>query len=313
MKVAGGIGSMKSMKRIINPRGLGVFLSLLLCSCATENPVPSQLPAAVAINKDAGRGGLLKVMVRLATGEKLSLLVDTGMPLTAFDRSLEPKLGQRLYTGTLWNFGVKQDMGVYAPPKLYLGNVLLRTTGKNVVTFERQKLASQGGASFMGVIGMDVLQNYCIQLDFAAGQMRFLDDEHADKRNWGEPFPLTDIGDGCFSINENLAGLKGPASMIDTGCDFSGWLQPELFRQWTNQESAADQRIHSPDGTLGGVLYRNLDLRVLDAKKLAGDDAHLKFNGIGLRVLAQNLVILDFPKRTMYLKHTSISPLVSHK
>ncbi|HUZ07045.1 MAG TPA: hypothetical protein VMV89_06100, partial [Candidatus Paceibacterota bacterium] len=34
-----------------------------------------------------------------------------------------------------------------------------------------------------------------------------------------------------------------------------------------------------------------------------------KFNGIGLRVLAENLVTFDFPKRTMYLKRTSDWPL----
>jgi hypothetical protein len=289
------------------PRALGIFLGLLLlCSCATQNSIHSQLPATVAMNKDAGREGLLMVVVRMANGEKLPLVLDTGAPITAFDKSLEPKLGRRLGTGMLRNFGVKQDVGVYAAPKLYLGNVPLQTDGTNVITFDRQKMADQGWQSLkvMGVLGMDVLRNYCIQLDFAAGKMRFLDDEHADKTKWGEPFPLTDIGDGCFTINENLAGVKSLGSVIDTGCDNSGWLQPALFQQWTNRESSAD-------GTLGGEIYRDLDLRVLDAKSLASDDTHIKFNGIGLRVLAENLVTLDFPNRTMYLKRTSDWPLAT--
>jgi hypothetical protein len=189
----------------------------------------------------------------------------------------------------------------------------LQTVGTNVIAFDRQKMADQGWHSLMvmGFLGMDVLRNYCIQLDFAAGKMRFLDDEHADKKKWGEPFPLTDIGDGCFTINENLAGVKGLGSVIDSGCDNSGWLQPALFRQWTNHESSADEKIYSPDGTLGGEIYRDLDLRVLDAKSLASDDTKIKFNGIGLRVLAENLVTLDFPKRTMYLKRTSDWPLAT--
>ncbi len=36
------------------------------------------------MNKDAGRGGLLKVVVRLASGEKVRLVMDTGAPVTAF-------------------------------------------------------------------------------------------------------------------------------------------------------------------------------------------------------------------------------------
>jgi hypothetical protein len=282
-----------------------------LCSCATRNSNPSQLPPDVTMNKEAGRGGLLMVTVRLADGEKLPFIMDTGCPITTFDKSLEPKLGQRLDTGTLLNFGVEQDVGVYAAPKLYLGNVLLRTTGTNVVTFDRNKLADHDWLPFMGFLGMDVLHNYCLQLDFAAGKMRFLDDEHADRKNWGQPFPLADIGDGCFSIGENLAGVKGLSSVIDTGCDSSGWLRPELFQQWTNKDSSADEKNHSPDGVLGGEIYHDLDFRELDAKSLATDDGHIKFNGIGLRVLAQNLVTLDFPNRIMYLKRTSKWPLMN--
>lgn len=288
-------------------------MTLLLCSCATENSVHSRLPPTVDMNEDAGRGRLLMVVVRLANGEKLPLVVDTGSPITALNKSLEPRLGKRLGTGTLSNFGADQDVGVYAAPKLYLGNVPLQTTGTNqVATFDPQKLASKDWPSFiMGFIGMDVLQNYCIQLDFAAGKLRFLDGEHADKKNWGQPFPLTNISDVCFSINENLAGVKGRGSLIDTGCDNSGWLQPALFRQWTNQDSSADEKIYSPDGTLGGEMYHDLHLRPLDAKSIGDDDGHAKLNGIGLRVLAQNLVTLDFPKRTMYLKRASDWPLLT--
>lgn len=261
------------------------------------------------MNQDAGRGGLLMVTVRLADGEKLPLVVDTGAPVTTFDKSLEPKLGKRLDTGTLWNFGVAQETGAYAAPKIYLGKVPLRMTGTNVFTFDRNKLADHDWFPFMGFLGMDVLRNYCLQLDFAAGKIRFLDEEHADKTNWGQPFPLTDISDGCFSGAENLAGVKGVGSVIDTGCNSSGWLRPELFQQWTNQDSA-DGKIHSPDGKLGGEIYHDLDIRELDAKALTSDDTHIKFNVIGLRVLAQNLVTFDFPNRTMYLKRTSKWPLV---
>ncbi len=132
-------------------------MSLLLCSCATEKAGRSGLPATVSMNKDAGRGGVLIVEVRLADGEKLPLVVDTGAPLTAFDKSVEPKLGERLYTATLLNFGVTQEAGVYAAPKLYLGNVALQMDGTNTVTFDRQKLADRDWPLIRGFLGMDVL------------------------------------------------------------------------------------------------------------------------------------------------------------
>src|SRR5208282_4204666 len=100
-------------------------------------------------------------------------------------------------------------------------------------TFDFKQLATHEGPPIMGILGMDVLHHYCIQLDFAAGKIRFLNDERANKENWGKPYPLTDLGDGCFLINENLVGAKGPGSLIDTGYITSdGWLTPELFQQW---------------------------------------------------------------------------------
>jgi hypothetical protein len=58
-----------------------------------KNPAHSPLPVTLAMNKVAGRGDVLIVLVRLADGEKLPLVVDTGSPATVFDKSLESKLG----------------------------------------------------------------------------------------------------------------------------------------------------------------------------------------------------------------------------
>jgi hypothetical protein len=277
----------------------------LLCSCATENSIYPKLPADVTMNKNAGRGDMLVVTLRLGDGEKLPFLVDSGSPWTLFDKSLESKLGKRLDTGIFWNFGARQNLGVYPAPKLYLGNVLLMT-GTNVGTYDPRRLKSHGKVFFLGILGMDVLRHYCIQLDFTDATMRFLNDERADKTDWGQSFPLNDIGNGCFFISENLAGTKGSGSEIDTGCDFSGWLTPELFQQWTNHaQLPAPGETRSPDGVLGGETYRGLDLHGTDEKSALRNDVGVAFNGIGLRVLSQNLVTLDFPEQTMYLKRIS--------
>ena len=60
----------------------------------------------------------------------------------------------------------------------------------------------------MGILGIDVLEHYCIQLDFAAGKMRFLDDQHADKSAWGKAFPIVPLNeqDPRPAVAENLFG-----------------------------------------------------------------------------------------------------------
>jgi hypothetical protein len=298
--------------RLFIEAALGISLSLLfLCSCATERVSHRRLPADVTMNKEAGRGGLLFVTLRLEDGEELPFVMDTGASGTCFDKSLEPKLGERLGTGPSWRFGLKGDAGIYAAPRLYLGSSLLPMTGTNVATLDLKQLSSDIGSPVLGILGMDVLEHYCLQLDFAANKIRFLDAEHTNKKRRGKPFSLINVGDECFSVRENLAGANGPGSLIDTGCDYDGWLTSTLFQQWTNHATlAADGQSRSPNGLLGAETYPNLDLQGLDPKLLDGDDSHMKFNGIGLRFLARHLVTFDFPNRIMYLKRTSVGPFI---
>src|SRR3954463_15488645 len=63
-----------------------VVLILLQFSCATQVSGPTtvravHLPANVVINKEAGHGGHLMVMLRLESGEELPFEVDTGSPV----------------------------------------------------------------------------------------------------------------------------------------------------------------------------------------------------------------------------------------
>ena len=280
---------------------------LMLCSCATEKVIRPALPADVPINPGAGCGGWLIVTVRLASGEKLPMVVDTACSLVAFDKSLGPKLGQKLETTTFWNVGISNEASRYAAPELYLGKTRLRTTGPNVVTIDCQQFSVAAGRPIMGILGMDVLKQYCLQLDFAANRLRFLDAEGMDKSGWGTPYPLTNLGDGCVFIRENLVGTTNLGSVIDTGCTYDGWLVPESYQQWTNPPAqSAEALAQTAYDKLGGETYPNIYLRGLDAKLLASGDTHIQFNGIGLPILARNLVTFDFPRNTLYLKRTSI-------
>jgi hypothetical protein len=154
----------------------------------------------------------------------------------------------------------------------------------------------------MGILGMDVLGHYCIQLDFDAGKMRFLNDEQADKQTWGRAFPIVALNakDARPAVAGNLFGAQGPHSLIDSGYITSGWLMPQYYRQWTNQAvPPAPGEARAPDGRFGGETYPQVSLRVEDVES----------DGLGLAFLARHLVTLDFPKQTLYLKRTSIGPL----
>src|SRR3989442_13941111 len=102
---------------------------------------------------------------------------------------------------------------------------------------------------------MDCLHHYCIQIDFESGKLRFLDGESTNKSDWGKPFSLIDRGDGCLCVEENLAGVKGERSMIDTGSVGFGTLKEKIFERWTNHVIPPGiTEVRSPNEVLGGQM-----------------------------------------------------------
>ena len=179
----------------------GPFLALvsislgLWCSCAARNQIRSSLPPETSINQGAGRGDALLLTVWLENGQELTLGVDTGAPYTVLDTSLEPKLGERLRVATIRWLGGKTAGGLYRAPKLFLGNIRL-LTGPRIVTADTSKFGYRG--PLMGILGMDCLRHYCIQLDFIANRWRFLDPANLNTEALGQPFPLM-RHQGCFA------------------------------------------------------------------------------------------------------------------
>jgi hypothetical protein len=301
----------KAERQLTAVAGGCAFLCLLSTfSCPAENSIVAGFRGEAAMGPDAGRGCHLIVNVRVEGGEEWPFAVDTGSAVTALDKSLG--LTNRPYTVDTMIFGVYHEVNVCAAPKLYLGKTPLKMTSTNVLIYDFKTLLPDAPRTIRGIIGMDVLKHYCIQLDFRAGKMRVSDIGLANRKDWGRPYSLADLGDGCFLVADNLAGVKGPVSLVDTGCNYDGWLTSETFDLWTNRAPPSrrgEDRV--PNGTWGDETYPEiLHLRRLGTPSpYPASDAHLNMNGVGLHFLARHLVTLDFPNRTMYLKRTSVFAL----
>lgn len=311
--VGPAIGLLESIRVIRKHRTPGLFLSLLLlCSRAAGDSIQPQLPAEVSINKDAGRGGHLIVTLRLDSGEELPFIVDTGCSITLFEKSLEPRLEKRLGTNTSWiQFeGKEQESAYYAAPKVYVGSTPLMT-GSNVFTYNFHRRSSPSPRPFVGILGLDCLRHYCIQLDFEAGKMRFLDPDHLPLEKLGKVFPLTlTRAEGQednqsiypFIHHPGLLGGTSPNLLIDTGDNVDGAVEKGLIKgHYLARFShflVKSRAVRLPECSWDGETYRNLEVGT-------GKNA----NQLGLRFLARHLVTFDFPHQTMYLKQTSIGPL----
>jgi hypothetical protein len=296
------------MKKVSQFQKLGILASLLLLSVrAIADLIPSQLPVDVAMNQEAGRGDWLIIKIRVENGEELPFIVDTGCPGCVLDKSFEPKLGTRLHFIRLWTMFGEQESGLYAAPQIYLGSVPLKT-GRDIATYDFKKISAFRRAGIMGILGMDCLVNYCIQLDFIAGKVRFLNSDQVDIVELGEGFPLTLSGK---SSNKNIstrslsirhAGLLGGSNtnlVIDTGYNNDGAIDDAVIKGHFFTRVAH-------------FLIPFRDLRVGKCVWDAQDYTKLRvgtgWNAVGLRFLARHLVTFDFPKRMVYLKQTSVGP-----
>jgi hypothetical protein len=208
-----------------------------------------------------------------------------------------------------------------------LGRTPLITDSNALTSDFVEKMSSGAGHPILGVLGMDCLQHYCIQLDFKAGKMRFLDPDRLKASKLGQAFPMVLSGADqseprwfrLFIRQRSLAGGKDTNLLIDTGVDNDGNLEPELFRREVQKrrlrvpadtsQSQEPNGIGLPQCIWSGLIYTDL---------WVGNGANANADGggessLGLRFLARHLVTFDFPHRTMYLKQTRRGPLVDEE
>src|SRR2546429_524430 len=183
-----------------------------------------------SLNEGAGRGDALYLTLHLNEGQEVLFMVDTGADGTILDQSLAAQLGEQFESQILndSSTGKKQSVQKYMAPRLSLEGTRL-LTGIFVATLDLTHIRSALGRPVMGILGTDCLENYCIQLDFDSGKLRFLDPARSSDEGLGTEFPLNITSAGQYVVRGNLLGVDGIDSEIDTGETFTGRLEPKLF------------------------------------------------------------------------------------
>lgn len=288
------------------------FVSTAICGFAGEsNSNPSELPPEISMNKDAGCGNWLFVPIRLNNGERVWFFADTGTSWTILSKSLKSKIARReekhRVTHDTNSGGAPMSEG-----QLFLGNtrVVIRS---NVRARDFTVLSLVAGRRIDGILGMDFLGHYCVQLDFETRKVRFLDPDSLDKSELGKSYPLK-IKYNCPFIN-HVALIPGAStnSLIDTGLMYDGQVEKVQFsghyfmqiRNWFVMHFPFARKLHRhlliPECTWDGETYDALKVDVGSIKRVGP-------NIIGLRFLARHLVTFDFPNGVMYLKQQSVGP-----
>jgi hypothetical protein len=301
-----------------------VIVSLTLSLCVAGNSAtvlasgtsPVGLLTELSLDDTVLSGGPILVNLSLEDGEKLLFEVDTGSGRTLLDESLTPKLGRRVGSRRA-NFSgdnrIKTEE-IFLAPKLYAGNTRL-LTGSRISTVP---MLSRSTPAYKGILGMDCLQHYCIQVDCVAGKLRFLDPDHLETENLGQSFPITFELEGITAFDADCFGLGKLRLILDTGCKgpFDGILSEKLFDSLVRAHPTVgpDLVMTIPDGrAASGNAFSSLELcgqTYTDLKFSRVDLRPKRLKGLlGMRFLARHLATFNFPKRTVYLKRISNAPL----
>jgi thiol-disulfide isomerase/thioredoxin len=260
------------------------------------------------MNEGACSGDPLWVKVRTESGDEMRLMLDTGSDVSVLDTAWVRKLGHpvgRKHIGVSFQ-GISGDLPVYEAPRLFVGNTQLLAAPK-VVACSLKELE----LPFDGILGMDSLRPYCIQLDFGARRIRFLDPDRVGIQDLGRAFPITKGPSAELAyLKADLFGQGEMLFALDTGlCEpFDFAVAPGIFHRLLEQnpDHRAFNALIGPVGTgsaasfaglkVGGESYANMKLIEvkLTPRRVKGF--------VGLRFLTRHVATFNFPKRTLYLR-----------
>ena len=257
----------------------------------------SNLPAEVSMNKFSPFAPYLMVTLHLESGTEFKCYVDTGSPSSVLPQSVESQLGKRIGKHKIRTLdGSIEKENIYAAPKIYLGGAQL-VMGNRIGVWTNAE----------GILGMDCLRHYCIQLDFQTRKIRFLKSGEADESDFGKAFPLTNLQYAHIRQKEFFQP-NDSSLLVDTGDPFDGMMSSRLLKRAVQEEKARRVPIIMPPHFQGelpklelfsfptclwnGETYTNL---VVQAGRV---------DLIGLKFLARHQVTFDFPEKVMYLKHS---------
>ncbi|HUT28883.1 MAG TPA: aspartyl protease family protein [Sedimentisphaerales bacterium] len=236
-------------------------------------------------------------------------LFDTGSSMTILDTSFRQHLGEKKKTVQFTNaLGRPTDAEIFDAPDAFLGPLNLRDCGQ-VLCADLQDFRSVFKRGFNitrfdGIIGMDLLKNYVIQMDFDNGRLLFLKSTDSPDLDWGQPFDLDHMRQTPHVVATVLDNIQ-VSFMLDTAYCVYNSLRTEAVEEILRRDPNVSDNATAEE--FGVVLVKKSSVRVNDLalgpfqyRNLAFLDDH--FSILGPYFLSRHLVTFDFPHNKLYLK-----------
>ncbi len=246
------------------------------------------------------------IVLPLTVGQhKILFALDTGGSITELDDSLREVLGKPVRTHKSLTPNGPAVQRTYEAAKIYLGEHELQT-GKSMACADLSGVRKVTGRDIQGILGMDVLSHYIIQVDFDEGGLSFYSPELRPDRKHGVAVSLDFPSDshGCptvaASINDTAVRFVLDTGLTSVDCDRR--LIQQLLAKHELGTAASSQCTMTLGGVRTSYIYylRRFSIEGFHHQNVACLQGTC--NLLGLAYLSRYKILFDFPRRTMYLK-----------
>lgn len=249
------------------------------------------------------RGGDPILLPVIFKGKEYLFLLDTGFSHTAFNSSFKHELGhvKRIERGI--TLGNPMMFEVFDAPEAFLGPFNIQDCGE-VSCIDLNMVSSIFGRKVAGLIGLNFLKKYVIQIDFDKGVLSFLQPIRGQNPDWGQELEINYDSIGQPNIIGNIHNGIKVGFVIDTGCNTTGGLDRKIF-----EEILSKKEVKTSEALLATAsgIVQNREARIsgfsvgpFEYEDLIFDEGNWSY--LGLLFLARHIVILDFPNNRIYLK-----------
>jgi predicted aspartyl protease len=287
----------------VNKIQMFLLLTLTLLWASASSLAQSPGTATPLAECRIGKGArLIEVPVSIQD-KNLTFIVDTGAAYTCFDRRHSDLLGRAIRLVNIATPDEKTRALQYrCPPTRWIGLEIPEDV--EVITSDLAPIRMATGRPIDGILGMDVLHQYAIEIDFDSGRLRVWNPEDISRQQTGNTIEMSLNKDHLPYISMN--GPHGPKSdcLVDTGANLST-LTSEDAQHWHEnrdyQYFQSGNLAASATGLSRSRSGRISELKLADhvLRKIRFDISEL--NTLGLNILSRFSLLLDFPNRKLTL------------
>jgi len=169
---------------------------------------------------------------------------DTGASRSCFDTTLRKTLGKYINTEIVGTLKAETFMETYESPAARLRNIDLQMDGQVMCT-DLSDIRKVLGRDIRGILGMDSLKHYIVQIDFDRGELKFFSSKMQPDSEWGKPISIyfrLDCPKDCPAMDVSIDYVPTPF-VIDTGSDDIG-IDNDLILKLSKNTSWALQQMH---------------------------------------------------------------------